>query len=268
MSARWTERAPGDTAAGRDLPASERLAQNETWSVQTRAGRSPSPGRRYDVAAGDTQARPPSRCWRLGADHRPGLSLQLLRPDATINGADTFQGSVGRRRPMPSSLDAAGGTTGRRRRRRRPSRRRRVAQMPGGDDFLPMAVGRRVRNTAMSGTSVAAGWRRTRWPLGYIAPGLDWVTPRLALRRSLWRWFRSMAAGLDARERRLRLRRPPVYAPALLLHRLGVGIGIGAALASGSIGWCPLGREAYYPGTTRRAVICARSIGMTSPTSR
>ena len=232
------------------------LAQNETWSVQTPRGQITFSGAgRYDVAAGDTQT--PTTVTVLEGSVQitgPGLSLQVAQGQtATINGADTFQGSVG-----PAQTDAF--LTAMQQAEQPPPAPAVapppvVAQMPGGDDLS--AYGSWSQSSEYGNVwypQVAAGWapyRDGHW--AYIAPwGWTWVdaAPWGFAPFHYGRWFQvdgrwgwtpgSGGYGYDG---------PPVYAPALVAFiGLGVGIGIGAALASGSIGWCPLGpREAYYP---------------------
>ena len=93
-------------------------------------------------------------------------------------------------------------------------------------------------------------YREGSW--AYVAPwGWTWVDSapwgfapfhygRWAEIGGRWGWVPGGAVGA-----------PPVYAPALVTF-LGVGavvgVGIGAALAAGRIGWFPLGpREAFHP---------------------
>ena len=154
------------------------LAQNETWSVQTPRGQITfAGGGRYDVAAGDTQN--PTMVTVLEGSAQvtgPGLSLQVAQGQtATIDGTDTFQGSVG-----PAQTDAF--LTAMEQAEQAPPAPAAaappavVAQMPGGYDLSAYGS---WSDTSEYGQvwypQVAAGWAPyTRWPLGlYRALGLD-----------------------------------------------------------------------------------------------
>ena len=185
----------------------------------------------------------------------PGVSLDLgPNQTATITGSDTFQGEVGpaqrdafltamldRERPPPPQGVAPPPV---------------VAAMPGGDDLAQYGSwSDSPRYGQVWYPQVAQDWvpyRDGRW--AYVAPwGWTWVdNAALGLRavplRTLGRDRRTL--GLVSRAARCGPS-APVYAPALVTF-LGVGavvgIGIGAALAAGRVGWLPLGpREPFHP---------------------
>jgi hypothetical protein len=230
------------------------LAPNESWSVQTPRGLVRLAGQgRYGIVVG-TSDQPTLVTVVEGSAQidGPGVSLQVGGSQtATIIGTDPFQGSVGpalrdgfltasldAERPLPPPAVAV------------PAR---VATLPGGDDLL------RNGNWAEAPSygqvwypPVSAGWvpyREGHW--AYVAPwGWTWIDDapwgfapfhygRWIQIGPRWAWTPGVAAVAG----------PPVYAPALVTFiGVGAGIALGAALASGSIGWVPLGpREPFRP---------------------
>jgi hypothetical protein len=233
------------------------VTPDETYAVQTPRGlvTFASPGR-YAVAAGDTQT--PTTVTVIEGSAQvtgPDLSLQVgPNQTATINGSDTFQGDVGpaQRDPfLTAMLD-----------RERPPRPQQVAPppavaaMPGGEDLAEYGSWAESPEYGQVWyPQVAQDWvpyREGHW--AYVAPwGWTWVDSepwgfapfhygRWVHIGGRWGWYPGGAVGFA---------RVPVYAPALVTFfgvGAAVGIGIGAALAGGRIGWFPLGpREAYRP---------------------
>ena len=227
-------------------------APNATYAVQTPRGMITlaSPGR-YGIVAGDTQ-NPTQITVVQGSAHieGPGVALDVAaNQTATITGTDTFQANVG---PMqPDSFLTAMLNAERPPAAPAPAA---VASIPGGDDLS--AYGTWSDNADYGQVwypQVAQDWvpyRDGQW--AYVAPwGWTWVDNdpwgfapfhygRWAEIGGRWGWIPGApVAG------------PPVYAPALVaFFGIGavVGVGIGAALAEGRIGWCPLGpREVYHP---------------------
>ncbi len=233
------------------------VTPDETYAVQTPRGlvTLSSPGR-YAVAAGDTQT--PTAVTVIEGSAQiagPDLSLQVAaNQTATINGTDTLQGDVGAAQRDPfltAMLD-----------RERPPRTQgvapppAVAAMPGGEDLA--AYGTWADSPQYGQVwypQVAQDWvpyREGRWV--YVAPwGWTWVDSdpwgfapfhygRWVQDGGRWGWYPGAEVGVAP---------VPVYAPALVtFFSVGavVGIGVGAALAAGRIGWCPLGpREVYRP---------------------
>ncbi len=185
----------------------------------------------------------------------PGVALNA-GPDqvATITGVDAFQGEVGpaqrdafltamlnsERPPQPPAAAPPAA----------------VAAMPGGDDLAQYGSWTESPDYGQVWyPQVGSDWvpyREGRW--AYVAPwGWTWVDNepwgfapfhygRWAEIGGRWGWVPGgVAVGVPE----------PVYAPALVTF-LGVGavvgVGIGAALAAGRIGWCPLGpREPFHP---------------------
>ena len=231
--------------------------QDESYAVQTPRGLVTfcSPGR-YAVVAGDT--RTPTTVTVVEGSARitgPDVPLEVgPNQTATIDGTDTLQGNVGpaQRDPfLTAMLD-----------REAPPRRQSVAPppavaaMPGGEDLA--AYGQWAASPAYGQVwypQVAPEWvpyREGHW--AYVAPwGWTWVDDapwgfapfhygRWVQDGGRWGWYPGADPGVT---------RAPVYAPALVtFFGVGavVGVGVGAALASGRIGWCPLGpREAYRP---------------------
>ena len=213
-----------------------------------------SPGR-YGVVAGDTQS-PTTVTVIEGTAHveGPGVSLDIGASQmASVTGSDTFQGEVG-----PAQRDAfltamlAG---------ERPQQPQGVAPppvvaaMPGGDDLAEYGSWSDSPDYGQVWyPEVAQDWvpyREGRW--AYVAPwGWTWVDSapwgfapfhygRWVEAGGRWGWIPGAGVGVPR----------PVYAPALVTF-LGVGaiagIGIGAALAGGRVGWFPLGpREPFHP---------------------
>ena len=243
------------TAPQGELYVDARMAApDESYAVQTPRGliSFTTPGR-YGIVAGDTQ-NPTTVTVVEGAARieGPGVSLDV-GPDqtASITGTDTFQGAVG-----PAQRDAFLTAMRDSERPRQPQGAAppaAVAGMPGGDDLAQ--YGSWSDSTEYGQVwypQVASDWvpyREGSWD--YVAPwGWTWVDSepwgfapfhygRWADVGGRWAWVPGGAVAA------------PVYAPALVTF-LGVGavvgVGIGAALAAGRIGWCPLGpREAYHP---------------------
>ena len=225
------------------------LAPDEAWSLQTPRGRVTLQGAgRYEVIAGDAQA--PTMVTVLEGAAQisgPNLALQVgTNQTATITGSDVLQASIG-----PAQRDAF--LTAMLARERPPAQAAPlppvVAAMPGGEDLANYGT---WSTTADSGAvwypQVAADWapyRDGHW--AYIQPwGWTWVDDdawgfapfhygRWARYGGRWGW----TPGGEA------VAGPPVYAPALVAF---VGIGVGIGLATGSVGWVPLGPgEAYRP---------------------
>ena len=226
---------------------------DETYAVQTPRGLATFAATgRYGVVAGDTQT--PTTVTVIEGSAQisgPGLSMQVgPNQTATISGSDTFQGDVGpaqrdpflaamleRERPPPPQAVSPPPA---------------VATMPGGEDLASYGSwSQSPQYGQVWYPQVAPDWvpyRDGRWD--YVAPwGWTWVDSqpwgfapfhygRWVRSGGRWGWYPGAAPR-------------PVYAPALVTF-FGVGaaagIGIGAALAGGRIGWCPLGpREAYHP---------------------
>jgi len=225
------------------------LAPNETWSVQTPRGLVTfAGGGRYGVIAGDTQD--PTLVTVLAGSAQisgPGFALQVAAGQtATATGAQTFQGSVGPAqtdafliaadRPPPAPPPGAAAPAV-------------VAQMPGADELSAYGS---WTDTSDYGQvwypQVPATWapyQEGYW--GYVAPwGWTWIDSdpwgfapfhygRWARIHDRWGWTPGVVAVSG----------PPVYAPALVAF---IGIGLGAAVEAGTVGWFPLGpQEAYHP---------------------
>ncbi len=227
-------------------------APNETYAVQTPRGLMTlmSPGR-YEVVAGDTQ-NPTEITVMQGSAHieGPGVMMDVAgNQTATMTGTDNIQGSIEPAQPdafLTAMLNAE----------RQPAAPPPpvVASMPGGDDLSAYGS---WSDTSDYGQvwypQVAPDWvpyRDGQW--AYVEPwGWTWVDSdpwgfapfhygRWVEIGGRWGWVPGApVAG------------PPVYAPALVTFfgiGAAVGVGIGAALAAGRVGWCPLGpREAYRP---------------------
>ena len=220
-----------------------------------------APGR-YGVVAGDTQTPTDGHGdRRLGPGRRSRrLARCRARPDGEhhrhrhVPGRDRSGAArrvphrdAGQRAPPPQQAAARG----------RLSRRRRSwQQMPGGDDLAQYGSWSESPDYGQVWyPQVAQDWvpyRDGSW--AYVAPwGWTWVDSapwgfapfhygRWAEIGGRWGWI---PGGGDGGFRR------PVYAPALVTF-LGVGavagVGVGAALAAGRIGWLPLGpREPFHP---------------------
>jgi hypothetical protein len=232
---------------------------NESYSIQTPRGlvNLSAPGR-YEIAAGSTDA--PTLVTVVDGSAQitgPNLSLQVgPNQMATIIGSDTLEGSVGPAQPdvflnamvqhdQPPPQPAVAPPPA-------------VAAMPGGDDLAQYGTWSDAPDYgAVWYPQVAASWvpyREGHW--AYVPPwGWTWVDDapwgfapfhygRWAFIGSRWGWVPGYAVGGPVY---------PVYAPALVTFfgvaaGVALGVGIGAALAEGRIGWCPLGpREAFHP---------------------
>jgi hypothetical protein len=230
------------------------LAQNEVWSIQTPRGLVRLSGEgRYEIVVGTTDQ--PTLITVVDGSAQidgPGVSLQVAaNQTATITGTDSFQGSVGpalrntflterlnAERPPPSSVTAI------------PAQ---VAAMPGGGDLIGSGSWSQAPDYGQVWyPPVPATWvpyREGHW--AYFAPwGWTWVDDaawgfapfhygRWVQIGGRWAWTPGVVA----------IAKPPVYAPALVSFiGIGAGVALGAALASGSIGWVPLGpREEFHP---------------------
>jgi hypothetical protein len=229
------------------------LAPNEQWSVQTPRGLVRFGGEgRYDIVVGTTDQPTLVTVVEGSAQiEGPGVSLQVgANQTATISGTDTFQGSVGpamhdaflterltaeRPPPAPTGVPAQ------------------VAVMAGGSDLYAQGSWSQAPEYGeVWYPPVQQGWvpyRQGRW--AYVAPwGWTWIDDapwgfapfhygRWVQIGGRWAWTPGVVA----------VAAPPVYAPALVAFiGIGAGVALGAALASGSIGWVPLGpREPYHP---------------------
>lgn len=232
------------------------LGPNESWSVQTPRGLVMVAGTgRYGIAAGDTQN--PTTVTVLDGSVQvsgPGVGLQVgPGQTATITGTQTFVARVGpadrdpfltaqaeRDHPAPQAVVPAS-----------------VVQMPGGADLANYGTWSQAPEYGeVWYPDVAPDWvpyRDGYW--GYVAPwGWTWIDDEpwgfAPMHYGRWveidgRW--AWTPGL------FEATAPPIYAPALVGFfdigvGVGIGVGIGAALAEGSIGWCPLGpREPFHP---------------------
>jgi hypothetical protein len=229
------------------------LAPNEQWSVQTPRGLVRFGGEgRYDIVVGTTDQ--PTLVTVIEGSAQiegPNLSLQVAAGQtATITGTDSFQGSIGpavhdpflterlnaeRPPPAPAGVPAQ------------------VAVMAGGSDLYAQGSWSQAPEYGeVWYPPVQQGWvpyRQGHW--AYVAPwGWTWIDDapwgfapfhygRWVQLGGRWAWTPGVVA----------VAQPPVYAPALVAFiGIGAGVALGAALASGSIGWVPLGpREEYHP---------------------
>ena len=237
------------------------LAPGETWTLQTPRGTvTADRPARIVVAAGDTGA--PTVVAVLEGEARiagPGLDQPIAAGQAaTVTGTDTLQANIG-----PAGADAFAQNDLARDRPPLPPPARlqaappppSVAAMPGGEDLAAYGVWSAAPDYGeVWYPQVDPGWapyRDGHW--AFIAPwGWTWVDDapwgfapfhygRWLQLGGRWGWTPAYS-----HERRSEY---PVYAPALVTFvGIGAGIAIGAALASGSIGWIPLGpREPYRP---------------------
>ena len=226
----------------------------EAWSVQTPRGLVTLSGDgRYAIVAGDT-ATPTTVTVLDGAAQvtGPGVSLPVAAGQAAIiTGDQTFQGNL-----APAQQD---GFLAAMLQRERPPPRLAVAPpsvvetMPGGADLAAYGSWAEAPDYGpVWYPQVASDWvpyRDGHW--AWVAPwGWTWVDSdpwgfapfhygRWVELHGRWAWTPGVVAFSG----------PPVYAPALVtFFGLAAGVGIGAALAAGSVGWYPLGpREAYRP---------------------
>ena len=228
------------------------LAPNETWSVQTpRSVVRLGIAGRYVIVVGSTEQPTLITVLEGVAEvEGPGVSMRVTGGQtATIDGTDTFQGTLGpvQHDPFLSSvLDSE-----------RPPLVRtqipeQVAAMPGGSDLARYGDWAPAPEYGQVWyPPVASDWvpyRHGHW--AYVAPwGWTWVDDaawgfapfhygRWVEIGERWAWT---PGGYDAN--------PPIYAPALVtFFGIGAGIVVGAALANPSIGWVPLGpHEPFHP---------------------
>jgi len=228
------------------------LLPNEVWSIQTPRGLVRLSGAgRYDIVVGTTDQ--PTLVTVLEGSAQidgAGASLQVAANlTATITGTDSFQGSVGtapRDAFLTERLNAE-----------RPAQavpapaqavpaQAQVVAMPGGRDLAAFGSWSPAPEYGQVWyPPVAATWapyREGHW--AYVAPwGWTWVDDapwgfapfhygRWIQISGRWAWTPGAVA----------IAGPPVYAPALVTFiGIGAGIAVGAALATGSIGWVPLG---------------------------
>jgi hypothetical protein len=229
------------------------LAPNEQWSVQTPRGLVHLAGAgRYEIIVGTTDQ--PTLITAVEGSAQvegPGVSLQIAaNQTATITGTDSFQGSVGptlrdaflterlnAERPTPTLASVPA----------------QVTVMAGGSDLYGQGNWAAAPEYGQVWyPPVSPGWvpyRQGHW--AYVAPwGWTWIDDAswgfAPFHYGRWlqiggRWAWTPGAAVVAG--------PPVYAPALVAFiGIGAGVALGAALASGSIGWVPLGpREEYHP---------------------
>ncbi len=231
------------------------IGPDEAWIVQTPRGlvKLNSNGR-YGIVVGTTDDPTLVTVIEGSASvESPGFSL-TIEPNqaARLTGTDTFQGVIqparrdafliamlGRDRPPPARLPPQVAET--------------ITAMPGGDDMASVGSWSDAPEYGQVWyPPVDPGWvpyRHGHW--AYVAPwGWTWIDDaswgfapfhygRWVELGGRWAWT---PGAIAVHER-------PVYAPALVAFiGLGAGVAIGAALASGSIGWVPLGpREAYHP---------------------
>jgi hypothetical protein len=245
------------------------LAANEAWTIQTPRGLVRLEGiGRYGIVVGNTEQ--PTLVTAIDGSAQvdgPGVSLHVGGGEtASIGGTDTFEGSVGpirndaflsarqdaeRRRPAPTApTTAAPMPTVQAPPVRIPPQ---VAAMPGGSDLNQYGDWSEAPDYGRVWyPPVAQGWvpyRHGHW--AYVAPwGWTWIDDapwgfapfhygRWIEIGGRWAWTPGGYA----------VAAPPVYAPALVTFiGIGAGVALGAALASGSIGWVPLGpREPFRP---------------------
>jgi len=232
------------------------LAPNESWSIQTPRGLVQISGEgRYDIVVGTTD-QPTLVTVIDGAAQLTGtgVSVQVAaNQTATVTGTDTFQAVIGPAQrdaflterlnaERPPAVAAAGVPT------------QVVYAMAGGSDLVGTGNwGQAPQYGQVWYPPVAANWvpyREGHW--AYVAPwGWTWVDDaswgfapfhygRWVQIEGRWAWTPGEVRVDDYR---------PVYAPALVTFiGIGAGIAIGAAIASGSIGWVPLGpHEEYHP---------------------
>lgn len=231
------------------------VTAGDTYAVQTPRGMvTVANSGRYGIAAGDVQN--PTVVTVLEGSARvegPGVMLDVgPGQTATITGVDTFQGQVG-----PAQRDAF--LTAMLEAERAPVQPAvvpppAVAAMPGGEDLASYGTWSESPEYGQVWyPEVAPDWAPYRdgsW--AYVGPwGWTWVDSepwgfapfhygRWAQLRGRWCWV--PGAG--------RFGPRPVYAPALVtFFGVGaVGVGVGAALAAGRVGWVPLGpREPFHP---------------------
>jgi hypothetical protein len=231
------------------------VAQGESYAVQTPRGlvTLAEPGR-YGIVAGDTES--PTLVTAIeGSAHveGPGVGVDVgPQQTASITGNDAFQAMVGQAQRDPFLTTALAGD-------RSPgvAAPPGVAAMPGGNDLAQH--GSWAPNPEYGQVwypQVAPGWvpyREGSW--AYVEPwGWTWVDAepwgfapfhygRWVETGGRWGWVPGAAAVTPV----------PVYAPALVTFlgvgaAVGLGVGIGAVLAEGRVGWCPLGpHEPYHP---------------------
>ena len=230
------------------------LGPNEAWSVQTPRGLVRLQGEgRYEIAVGNTEQ--PTRVTVVdgtAAVEGQGVSLRVgPGQTATITGTDVFQGSIGPALRSPfltARLDAERPRTA-----TAAPVPASVSAMPGGSDLSAYGNwGQAPDYGEVWYPPVASTWvpyREGHW--AYVSPwGWTWIDDapwgfapfhygRWVEIGGRWAWPPGGYASAG----------PPVYAPALVTFiGIGAGVALGAALASGSIGWVPLGpREPFHP---------------------
>ncbi|MFL5253437.1 MAG: DUF6600 domain-containing protein [Rhodopila sp.] len=237
------------------------LAPDEVWTVQTPRGlvRLGTAGR-YAIVIGTTEQPTLVTVLEGAADIQgPGLSLQVSgNQTAMITGTGSFTGSIGpaqRDGFLTAQLEAE---------RPRPAAvavPQYVAAMPGGSDLAETGSWSQVPQYGQVWyPQVSPGWvpyRHGHW--AYVAPwGWTWVDDaswgfapshydRWVEVDGRWAWTPGGAPGGISGPAVVTER--PVYAPALVAFvGLAAGAAVGAALASRTVGWVPLGpREPYRP---------------------
>ena len=230
------------------------LRSNEVWTVDTPRGtvRMTEAGR-YDVVAGTTEQPTTVTVLEGSAEiDGPGVSLKIAaNQTATVTGAGpTFQGSVGAavRDAFLSARIAAEHPPA-----RTASIPAQYTYMSGAEDLS--GYGEWSQDSDYGQVwypPVASGWvpyREGEW--AYVQPwGWTWVDSdtwgfapfhygRWNRIHDRWGWIPGEAGGRDR----------AVYSPALVAFvGAGIGVAAGAAIASRSVGWVPLGPgEAYHP---------------------
>ncbi|HVY13629.1 MAG TPA: DUF6600 domain-containing protein [Rhodopila sp.] len=245
----------GVAARGEIFLDMRNVGPNESWTIQTPRGLVHLNGNgQYGIVVGTTDD-PTLVTVFAGSASVESTDLTLtVGPNqaASLTGTDTFQGVIvpaqrdpfvtemlGAVRPPPSRLPPQVAET--------------ITAMPGGQDLSSVGSWSDVPEYGQVWyPPVDPGWvpyRNGHW--AYVEPwGWTWVDDapwgfapfhygRWVEIDDRWAWTPGPVV----------VQQPPVYAPALVAFiGLGAGVAIGAALASGSVGWVPLGpHEPYRP---------------------